>query len=140
MKEISETIEVRVRFSEVDPIRVVWHGSYVKYMEDAREAFGRRYGLSYMEIFNFGYYAPVYDMHLRFERSAGVDDVLLVKITWRPATGAKLCFDYSISRKSDGALLLEASTIQLFTTSEGVFEPSAPQFFKDWQERMKSLE
>ena len=27
---VSETIRVRVRFSEVDPIRMVWHGNYVK--------------------------------------------------------------------------------------------------------------
>ena len=30
---VSETIRVRVRFSEVDPIRMVWHGNYVKYMQ-----------------------------------------------------------------------------------------------------------
>lgn len=50
MCEISETIRVRVRFSEIDPIKMVWHGNYVKYMEDAREAFGRRYGLGYQLI------------------------------------------------------------------------------------------
>ena len=55
MCEISETIRVRVRFSEIDPIQMVWHGNYVKYMEDAREAFGRRHGLGYQLIFDSGY-------------------------------------------------------------------------------------
>ncbi len=42
---LKSRIEVRVRFSEVDSLKMVWHGSYVKYMEDGREAFGREFGL-----------------------------------------------------------------------------------------------
>ena len=39
-----------VRFSEVDAMQIVWHGAYPLYFEDAREAFGARYGLEYMTI------------------------------------------------------------------------------------------
>ena len=28
-------------------MEVVWHGEYVRYMEDGREAFGRQYGIGY---------------------------------------------------------------------------------------------
>lgn len=131
---LSETVRVKVRFSEVDPIRVVWHGNYVKYMEDAREAFGKKYHLEYMLIFDSGYYAPIYDMHIRYAQSATIDDVLLVTITYKPSLGAKLCFDYEIRKESDNALVLSASTIQLFTTREGEFEPSEPEFYKAWKE------
>lgn len=134
---LSTTVKVNVRFSDVDSCRMVWHGNYVKYMEDAREAFGRAYGLSYVHIFESGYYAPVFDMHPRYEHCAKVDDVLTVKIIWRPELGAKLCFDYEIRRESDGALILTASTIQLFVTLEGEFEPCTPEFFKKWK---KSVE
>ena len=37
-----------IRFSEVDSMNVVWHGSYMLYFEDAREVFGEQYGLTYM--------------------------------------------------------------------------------------------
>ncbi|MCQ2147860.1 MAG: acyl-CoA thioesterase [Bacteroidales bacterium] len=131
---LSETVRVKVRFSEVDPIKVVWHGNYVKYMEDAREAFGRKYHLEYMHICESGYYAPIYDMHIRYAQGATIDDVLLVTITYKPSQGAKLCFDYEIRRESDDALILSASTIQLFTTTEGEFEPSEPDFYKVWKE------
>ena len=39
--------QFEVRFSEVDMMNIVWHGSYPLYLEDAREAFGEKYGLSY---------------------------------------------------------------------------------------------
>ena len=41
---------LRVRFSEVDSMQIVWHGEYVRYFEDGREAFGREFaGLGYMD-------------------------------------------------------------------------------------------
>jgi len=42
-------IEIPVRFCEIDPLSIVWHGHYLKYFEEAREAFGRKYGLGYQE-------------------------------------------------------------------------------------------
>ena len=42
---LSVTKPFEIRFSEVDSMGVVWHGHYVKYFEDAREAFGAKYGL-----------------------------------------------------------------------------------------------
>ena len=41
--------DVRVRFSETDNLGVVWHGNYVKYFEDGREAFGREHNISYLD-------------------------------------------------------------------------------------------
>ena len=133
-------VKIRVRFSETDPLGVVWHGNYVQYLEDAREEFGRQWGLSYRFIAESGYYAPVYDMHLRFEKSARPDQVLRVSCRYRPALGAKLCFDYEIRDAEDGSLVAEASTIQLFTTKEGSFEPSAPAFYVKWKQDLENSE
>ena len=42
----------KVRFSEVDSMKIVWHGNYVHYFEDGREAFGKKYeGLSYLDMY-----------------------------------------------------------------------------------------
>lgn len=131
--DISATVTVKVRFSELDPLGVVWHGNYVKYLEDAREEFGRKWGLEYMTIFSAGYYAPVFDMKMRFMQPARVDDVLEVECSYRPAVGAKLCFDYTVRRKCDSAVILTASSIQLFTSVSGEFEPSEPEFFSRWK-------
>ena len=56
-KEISHTSEVRVRFAECDPLGIVWHGNYIQYFEDGREAFGRHHGISYLDqkANNFSY-------------------------------------------------------------------------------------
>ena len=33
---LSETVQLRVRFSETDPLGIVWHGNYIKYFEEGR--------------------------------------------------------------------------------------------------------
>ncbi|MDR1336792.1 MAG: acyl-CoA thioesterase [Tannerella sp.] len=138
MEPLRETVRIRVRFSEVDALRMVWHGCYMHYLEDAREAFGRKYGLTYLHIFDSGYVAPVADVHVQYRQPATIDDVLLVEITCRPVAGGKLIFDYRITRESDASLILTATTIQLFMTREGIFEPSSPEFFDAWKEKFRS--
>ena len=41
--ELTASKDIEVRFSEVDMMKVVWHGAYPLYLEDAREAFGEKY-------------------------------------------------------------------------------------------------
>ena len=53
---LSASKDIEIRFSEVDSMNFVWHGSYSLYFEDAREAFGAKYGLGYLFIFNNGFY------------------------------------------------------------------------------------
>lgn len=47
---LQSSLRFRIRFSEIDAMRVVWHGAYAKYFEDAREQFGKDYGLDYLLI------------------------------------------------------------------------------------------
>lgn len=41
MKQLLQVeIPIKVRFSDTDAMGVVWHGNYLRFFEDAREAFG----------------------------------------------------------------------------------------------------
>jgi acyl-CoA thioester hydrolase len=51
--------DIRVRFNETDPLGIVWHGYYITYFEDGREAFGRHHGISYLDILETGYTTPI---------------------------------------------------------------------------------
>jgi acyl-CoA thioester hydrolase len=56
---LSYTTEIAVRFNEADPLGIVWHGHYVRYFEDGREAFGQAFGLSYLDIYKQGFTVPI---------------------------------------------------------------------------------
>ena len=54
--QLTSVVEFPVRFSEVDSMQIVWHGHYVKYMEEGREDLilsGTRIVLALMEAFSF---------------------------------------------------------------------------------------
>lgn len=132
MNSLSEEIRIHVRFSEVDALRMVWHGSYVAYLEDAREAFGRKYGLEYLTIFNHGNFAPMYDLHIKYRKMAHIDDDIIVRITYVPNKGGRLCFDYEVRDAATGDTLLLASSVQLFVTTDGALDPM-PDWFEEWK-------
>jgi acyl-CoA thioester hydrolase len=58
-KTLSEDTEVVVRFNEADPLGIVWHGHYLRYFEDGREAFGKVHGISYLDCLRNDVAVPV---------------------------------------------------------------------------------
>ena len=58
-KKLIDRSEIKVRFGEVDSMGIVWHGNYVKYMEDGRESFGEKYGITYLDFFKNRVMSPV---------------------------------------------------------------------------------
>ncbi len=135
MDTLTASIEVEVHFYDVDSINMVWHGHYVKYLEQAREAFGRQYGMAYLDVYAAGYTTPIVDMHIRYKQIAHFEDKLRVEIRYVPCRSAKIIYDYTIFNQADGSVVAEAQTTQLFMTREGAFEVSAPDFYREWQER-----
>ena len=132
---LKDTIKIQVRFSEVDSLKIVWHGSYIKYIEDGREAFGRHFGIKYLDVFNMGYTLPVVEMELMFRNIAKVDDILIVETTYIPDRGAKLKYRYCIYNEQNNELVLEATTTQLFMTVDGNLEVSKPDFVREWEKQ-----
>ena len=133
---LSNTTHTVVRFSEVDSMRVVWHGAYVRYFEDGREAFGRQYpGIGYLDFYADGYTAPVVDLQLQYIAPLSVDDVAVIETRFIDTPAAKLCFEYIIRRQSDGALVARGSSVQVFVDGDGNMCLNAPAFFEEWKQR-----
>lgn len=131
---LSHVEPLRVRFSEVDSMRVVWHGNYLHYLEDGREAFGRRYGLSYEAIRDAGYAAPIVQLTVDYCASLRYGEEAVVEIGYIPTPAAKVMFDYALRRVHDGQLLARASTVQVFVSLEtGALELNNPAFYLAWK-------
>lgn len=139
--DLITTTQTTVRFSEVDSMHVVWHGEYVRYFEDGREAFGREYpGLGYMDFFANGYTAPIVDLQLQYISPLTVNDVAIIETRFIDNAAAKLCFEYIIRRQSDGALVARGSSIQVFVDASGNMELNTPTFFEAWKKKWLAKE
>lgn len=124
-----------IPFYELDAIQMLWHGNYVKLLEEGREAFGKQFGLEYLTIYGNGYIVPVVDLHVQYKESARAGDELIIETAYQPERAAKLTFNYTIRRAQDGAVLATATTTQLFVTKDGEFDPSTPDFMIEWRQR-----
>lgn len=133
---LSNTTYTTVRFSEVDSMQVVWHGEYVRYFEDGREAFGRQYpGIGYLDFYANGYTAPIVDLQLQYISPLTVNDVAIIETRFIDTVAAKLCFEYIIYRQSDGALVARGSSVQVFVDNEGNMSLNTPSFLEKWKKQ-----
>ncbi len=132
--------DLRVRFSEVDSMSIVWHGSYPLYFEDAREAFGVRYGLEYMTMFNQGYYAPLVELSFQYKKPMRYDTNARVDIIYRPTEAAKIVFDYEIHDKSDESLIATGHSVQVFLDRDYQLVWDTPEFYRLWKEKWRVME
>ena len=135
---MEDITKIQVKFSEIDSMRCVWHGSYVKYFEDGRESFGRHYpGIGYADMEREGIYATVYDLHLPYLKPLGLNDVAVIHTKCKYHIGARLDYEYEIFRESDGALCCTGSTTQLFIDKNGELMLEKPDYFVEWQKKYK---
>jgi acyl-CoA thioester hydrolase len=124
-----------VRFSEVDSMSVVWHGNYALYFEDAREAFGSKYGLEYLTIFGHGYYAPLVELSFQYKHPLVYGMVPRIDIRYRPTDAAKIVFDYEITDTKSNTLIATGHSVQVFMDKKYVLTWTNPEFYEKWKER-----
>lgn len=135
MKQLKASKIFEIRFSEVDSMQFVWHGNYALYFEDAREMFGKKYGLGYMDIFNHGYYAPLVDLNFHYAKPIRYGMTLRVDIVYRYTAAAKLIFDYEIHDNATDELMTTGSSTQVFLDSNYQLMLYNPPFFEEWKKK-----
>jgi acyl-CoA thioester hydrolase len=133
-RSLTHTTEVHVRFSECDPLKIVWHGNYVKYFEDGREDFGKTHNLSYLEIYsNNGLSVPLVHMELDFKKVVGFGETIKVQTTLVDDPAAKIIFLYKIFN-SKNEVVCTGKTIQAFVHLEKKeLLITMPPFFEAWK-------
>ena len=136
-KILSEKIEINVRFNEADPLGIVWHGHYIRYFEDGREAFGTKYGIGYLDFYKKNIIIPVVQVDCSFKRSLRYGDKVTVETSFIPTEAAKLQFEYKLYNTIKGELVATGSSIQVFLDKEtSVLQLTNPVFFEEWKKKV----
>ena len=132
-KQLTDTLEIRVRFSEVDSMRIVWHGNYLKYFEDGRESFGARYNLGYLDVYKHNVMIPLVKVVCDYKRPLAYGDTAVIETRFINHDAAKIVFEYTIFRKSDHEIMATGTSTQVFLTPEGELLLFTPEFFTGWK-------
>ena len=104
--------ELQVQFFDLDPMQIVWHGNYVKYLEVARCALLDSIGYNYEQMKESGYMWPVIEMNLRYAGAARFGQKLRLRAEIVEYEH-RLRIDYLITDAETGKRLNRASTTQV---------------------------
>lgn len=104
------TWPVRVYWEDTDAGGVVYHASYLRFLERARSEWLRAQGVAQQRVrVEFGVVFVVRDMSLSFLLPARLDDELDVTVESGERRSASMTFSQRIVRRADAAVLVEAS-------------------------------
>jgi acyl-CoA thioester hydrolase len=114
---VSELL-VRVNYSEVDQMGVVYHARYVVWLDMARTEHLRLAGTSYKAVEDAGFRLAVGELSIRFRRPARYDDLLRVRCWVREVASRRVTFGYAVEEAATGSLLATASTAMMVLNTE----------------------
>lgn len=124
-------IDLEPAFHDCDPMNVVWHGHYFKYLEIARCALLRRFDYDYPQMRDSGWLWPVVDARIKYVRPLHFAQPLKISasiVEWEN----RLKIQYLIRDAKSGEKLTTAYTIQVAVdVASGALQYVCPQVL--WQ-------
>ena len=116
MKHVFET---RVYHADTDTYGVVWHGTYLRWIEQGRVEFCRDLGLDLAELKAQNVSLPVTNMNVRYKSSAKLDEIVSVETWVDKCTSLSVTFKQVIKSKTTGKVCIQALFDVVSVNSEG---------------------
>ncbi|HEX6832739.1 MAG TPA: tol-pal system-associated acyl-CoA thioesterase [Rudaea sp.] len=114
---------VRVYWEDTDAGGVVYHASYLRFLERARTEWLRSHGLDQSDVRRrHNVVFVLRDIELSFLKPARLDDELLATVVTVERRSASMTFSQFILRAADGDVLVRAQVRAACVSADG-FEP-----------------
>ena len=110
--DLSHTLDISPAFYDLDPMDIVWHGNYVKYLELARNALMAKYDYDYPQMRASGYAWPIVDLRLKYVGMVSYGMAIRVHariVEWE----SRLKIEYEIRCAASGKRLTKATSVQV---------------------------
>ncbi|MBD2528775.1 acyl-CoA thioesterase [Nostoc flagelliforme FACHB-838] len=131
---------VRVQPYHTDYAGVVWHGSYIAWMEEARIECLRSIGIEFADLVAIGCDLPVVELSVRYHRSIQLGMAVMVKTRMAEVTGVRINWDYAIVSTDGQQLYVTAKvTLVALDRDRGKIMRQLPPSFKDALAKISAL-
>ena len=115
MSRLTDTLLLRVRYSETDQMGTFYNSRALEWFECARSELMRsQLGLSYAVLEEKGVFLPLVEAHLEFQGGARYDDLLRIASVASLAGRARIQFDVQITQEATGQPVVRGYTIHAF--------------------------
>jgi acyl-CoA thioester hydrolase len=109
---VSAFAEATPQFYDLDPMNIVWHVNYPRFLELGRVAVMKKIGYNYEEMIESGYAWPFIEMRMRYARPMKLNQPVRITagiVEWENA----LRITYSIVDLTTGERVMRASSSQV---------------------------
>jgi acyl-CoA thioester hydrolase len=106
-----ETV-IDVRYAETDKMGVVYHGSYLPWLEVARTSYLKELGFPYHELERRKCFLPVIELQVKYRKSMTYGQKARIATWFEKLKGIRIKINYII--KCEDEVILEASTTHTF--------------------------
>jgi len=123
--------EQKVYYSDTDAYGVVWHGSYLRWLEMGRIDFGEQIGPSLSELQAQNIALPVVNINVRYKASARLNDVLVIETSVQKYSPLSATFEQKILDKNTGKIFIEAVVDVVAIDNDGKLYRRMPEVLKN---------
>lgn len=109
---ISIDIDLKADYFDVDSMKVVWHGNYIKYYEQARCELLDLIGYNYNEMEKSGHVWPIVKLDVKYIKSIYFAQEFSVKATLVEYEN-RIRIEYIVYDKQSGDIINKGETVQM---------------------------
>ena len=117
----------KVYYSDTDAYGVVWHGSYLRWLEMGRVDFCLQMGKSVNELEKQNVVLPVAEIDIKYKNSARLDDVILITTEISEKSRCSITFHQLITDEKKEKTYIEATVKVVAIDKSGKLYRSLPE-------------
>lgn len=128
---MKHTFEQKVYYADTDAYGVVWHGSYLRWLEMGRVEMCEMMGYTLLELEEKNIVMPVVNINVRYKSSAKINDILIVETTIQKYNSLSVTFSQKIIDKNTQKIFIEAVIDVVTIDNNGKLYRKMPQILLD---------
>lgn len=135
---MKHTFEQKVFYSDTDAYGVVWHGSYLRWLEMGRIGLCEMMGHNLIDLQNQDIVLPVVNLNIKYKQSAKLEDWMVIETEITEFNGFNVKFKQIIKSKETGKTYIDADITVVAINNEGKLYRKMPEILaKSFEEVLK---
>ena len=127
--------EQKVYYGDTDAYGVVWHGSYLRWMEKGRIDMAEDMGLSLVEMQKNDIVLPVTNINIKYKSSAKLNETVIIETKVIKISPLTFTFNQVIKEKLTGRICTQADVEVVAVSNEGKLYRRLPDVLKNALEK-----
>lgn len=119
--------EQKVFYADTDAYGVVWHGSYLRWLEMGRVYWCEMMGHNLSQLKEQDIVLPVVNLNVRYKFSAKLDDTMIIETFIKKFNNLSVTFKQVIKDKYTNKIFVEAQVEVVSINNEGKLYRKMPQ-------------